>query len=121
VAVARSGRVYPLAEMAALAATPLGRAALSPTDVRIYTKSDYLTRWSEYFGWTPLPPATTDTVELAARFAVARRERGKTQKQVADELGLDPSFLSRLLAGKARWPQAASDRVRGWIESGEAR
>lgn len=39
--------------------------------------------------------------DLGATIAEARRERGLTQEQLADEIGLERTYLARLEAGKS--------------------
>lgn len=109
VGVTREG-VVGLDTLAAWASAGVSTGTLAGADVRVFAAETYEAEWAARFGWpaAPVPdPAAPDRqrlVELVAGTGLSRRA-------VARRLGLDHSFLGRVLAGKKPCPVGLPERV----------
>jgi hypothetical protein len=116
VGLAQGGGCLSLAEVRALAAAGAGRAALEALHLRIYVGADYIGRWGAYFrgaagGLAPSAPGPGPVPALAAELA----RRRVTRRALAAGLGVDASFLSKVLSGKKPCPPGLPERATAWL------
>jgi hypothetical protein len=98
-----------------LALTPAGRIALQDVHLRIYTEADYLEHWNELFGWDttvtqPLLPQKDPVQSLLVEMA----HRQLSSRQLALGIGVDPSFLSKVLKKKKAMPKGLLEKAQAW-------
>jgi hypothetical protein len=112
----RNREIYDLNRMQALADSGSGRGTLKDVILRIYTAPDYLERWNGFFGWNSIqaserePAGQIQLLELLAA-------RDVSQRALANGIGVDPSFLNKLLNGKKSWPAPLLQRAVEWLSA----
>ncbi len=102
-----------LEQLQVLLGSATGRATLAQTHLRLYAPADYARRWNEYFRWVAIPvgPEARPQLALAATMA----EKGITKAALAKGIEADPSFVSKVLAGKRPWPVELLDKAQTWV------
>jgi hypothetical protein len=102
-----------LEQLQALLGTPAGRATLAQTHLRLYTSADYLQRWNECFRWAAVPavPAADTSSDLTAEMG----RKGLTRAALARSIGVDRSFVGKLLAGNRPWPAELRRKAEAWV------
>ncbi|NQU26417.1 MAG: bifunctional DNA primase/polymerase [Candidatus Nealsonbacteria bacterium] len=115
-----TSRCFDLEQLQVLAGTPAGRRVLVKTHLQIYTRSDYVRRWNEHFGWAD------DLAKVEALLAdppgtlVAEMKRKRiTQRALARGIEADPSFIGKILRGKKRWPRKLLEKAQAWVAARE--
>ena len=93
-----------LEQLRVLLGSPAGRATLAQTHLRLYTSADYVQRWNAYFRWVAIPALqearTTPQLDLVAEMT----RKGITKAALARGIEADPSFVTKIFAGKKPWP-----------------
>jgi hypothetical protein len=107
----RRDRLHGLDRMATMAHTSAGRAELGALHVRIYASGGYLERWASHFGWSEALPAETAADATAAAVAADLKQRKLSVRALAAAVGIDHSFLAKVLAGKKSPPRGLWRRV----------
>ena len=108
-----------LSTLRALASTDQGRRVLQRVNLRLYTTADYLDRWNALFGWEPDHAANAyvaqnaELLELLSVKQISRRD-------LSTAVGVDSSFISKLLNGKKPWPLALRARTAAWLAAAPA-
>ena len=72
-------------------------------NLRLYSADDYLQRWNAQFGWDDVAvvePRAVDVAKILELLVTKRIPR----RTLARAIGINPSFLSKLLNGKKPWP-----------------
>ncbi|MEK6238657.1 MAG: helix-turn-helix transcriptional regulator, partial [Planctomycetales bacterium] len=115
-------RAYSLEEFIGRDSTVAGRRQLRQWHLRLYTKADYVDRWSRFFG------GEDDAGEIGGGAAhvgdddrtAGLREKmtryGMTRRDLAGELDKDRSFISKTLNGKKPWPKGLLDQAAKVVE-----
>lgn len=89
-----------LTTMQSLAGEQAGRRELEDVHLRVYGPQDFLERWTSLFGFSamdtshPIGPTAADAMNEELRRLTI------TQKQLAEGIEVDPSYLSKVLRGK---------------------
>src|SRR5262249_53083884 len=95
-----------------------GRAELGRLHLRVYTGIDYLERWAAHFNGEPTDvsggPAGRGP-EAAGELRAELRRRKLRLKDLACGINVDPSFLSKVLAGMKPVPMGLLGRARRWL------
>jgi hypothetical protein len=106
---------FPLDTLRGMAASAAGRRALASVDVRIFTAADYVARWNAFFGWHDASGGVAGGA--AGGYAVlARMTRQKiSRRALARGLGVDASFLSKVLNGTKPWPPGLLERAEAFL------
>jgi hypothetical protein len=108
--------VRPLAALQALA-----RARPRSADgflVRVYAGSDYVERWNAHFAWGAFEELLACRSDVpVGELIQALGAKAISRRALARGLGIDPSFLGKLLARKKPWPQGMIERAQGWVAS----
>ena len=63
-------------------------------------------------------PNATGPTKLAARVAAARKERGMTEKQLAERMHVRQSMISMFESGEDEVGEELAGRLKQWIDSG---
>jgi hypothetical protein len=103
-------------EMQALAQSGPGRRDLSRLHLRVYSRSDYLERWNNFFGWTGFNPLA-EAVNPAVELVTIMKAKGISQRQLAIAIQVDPAFLNKVLQGCKPWPAGLAARAKAHVES----
>ncbi len=106
--------------MSALSLTPDGQQFLRRIHVRLYSRSDYVDRWSAMFASPTVAVAATavagkKSIAAVAALAAEMKRKKLTRRKLAHSLGADPSFVSKLFRGKKSWPAGLFDRSLAWV------
>jgi hypothetical protein len=99
--------------LAALARTLPGRAVLRRLYLRVFAEEGWEQRWTRVFVKPVAAPTAGGTTDLAGDLA----ELPLSQRQLAADLKVDPSFLSKVLNGKKPWPEDLSARARTYLSA----
>lgn len=102
-----------LGQLWVLAQTPAGRSRLGNMHMRVYTAADWLGRWPAACGMAPSLPADQ---ERAGEAALAQLGANMPLSRIAQDLGVDKSFLSKVVRGKKRCPSELLAKIRIWLE-----
>jgi transcriptional regulator with XRE-family HTH domain len=73
----------------------------------------YIPAIIRFLGYDPAPPAST----LPERLATGRRERGLTQREMAERMGVDPSTLRDWEAGEHQPTNGSLEVIGKFLES----
>jgi hypothetical protein len=111
-----NGGFLDLSQMQSMTASPRGRAQLNSVHVRVFAPADYLDRWSKVFDWEAGQPS--DQGSLADELFAVLRHRKLSQRSLAHQLGVDPSWFNKLMHGHNSWPSELEERARRWIVGG---
>jgi len=96
------------------------RAAVYPNHPDVvhtaYARADYVERWNQFFDWgaAASEPQRQETEDVLALVSAMRRQ-GISRRALADGIGADPSFVSKLLNGKKTWPAYLLARSKAWL------
>jgi len=112
-----SGDFLSLSRICALAENAASRSSLDRVHLRVYAPADYLTRWRTIFTGPDATAASTsmvvsDGIDLRLRTVLAARG---TKTRMCRDLDIDPSFLTKVLAGIKPLPTGMRDRILHWI------
>src|SRR5690606_33806627 len=97
-----------------------GRIELHRVHLRFYTAADWQSRWGVFFGWSaggwtedPAPerPALKSIIGIL-------KERQLRQNDVAAAIGVDRSFLSKVLRGLKPAPPRLLSALEAYVGSG---
>jgi hypothetical protein len=108
VGVDRSGQIVGISELQRLAVSRVGTRSLALFHVRIYATADYVARWSKYFGF--------DDDAITALVA-DMRTKGVTVQALANGMGIDASFLAKVISGKRPWPTQRLRKAKLYVAS----
>lgn len=113
-----SNRCFSLEVLQAMAAAAALHTNLHCILVRVYTRADYVEHWNQFFHWhgATLEPRRQETEDLLALVAEMRRQ-GISRRVLANGIGIDPSFLSKLFNGRKTWPTHLLSRAQAWLAS----
>ncbi len=117
VGIGRGSQFFNLKGMQCLAVTPQGQQTLNRLHVRIFTTPDYLERWNGIFkGKQPCAENVshgTDAEVIVALLDVMKNQNVSLRK-MAKRVGVDASFMSKLLKGKKPWPKDILEKIQKW-------
>ena len=107
---------FSLDRMRGLIATSQGRQIVERLHIRVYTSADYLDRWKRHFGIAgsdsePKVSLAITVADLLAEMKIKQVSR----RALADGIGADWSFVSKILAGKKPPPQSMLEQARHWL------
>jgi len=104
-----------LEQLRALVATPAGRATLAQTHLRVYTSANYVERWNGYFRWVAIPALQEVRGNPCLTLAVEMERKRISKARLAEGIEVDPSFLSKVFAGKKPWPATLLSKAQAWV------
>jgi transcriptional regulator with XRE-family HTH domain len=111
-----------LDQIRALARTEAGRRTLEPIHFRTYAQDGYVARWSALFAWQA--DTGTNSAEVGAGKASdlvkLLHSQNLNQRALAEGIGIDPSYLSKILNGKKPCPLAIAAKARAYIVTQKA-
>lgn len=96
-----------------MAQSAAGLRELARIDVRVFTRSDYVMRWSRYFGF--VDGAATAEAPGDLDVHAAMRSRNVSGRMLAAAIGCDPSFMAKILKGTKRWPKKLLKKARKYL------
>ena len=117
-----------LVDLMPLTRTSAGRAWLQGCLLRVFTREDFLVRWRRWIsarmGFSVIPDTVREqTVELqqptASResFLAYLCRKGISMTELARQLGLSRSPVSRHLSGQRGWTASWQNRIERWVAS----
>jgi len=110
-----------LDRLRALAATAAGRDALGRLHLRLYAEPAWEDRWTDLFnGAAPAAPTGVEVRTNAAALVDRLARLGVSRRQLAADLGVDPSLLTKRLNGKKNWPRAFAERTSVYLAKAES-
>jgi len=118
VGFAKSSNVcYSLSQLQAIVVAT--RPTLERQLMRIFTRADYVERWNALFKWEevtswPSQEGSSQVVAIASEMLAKRISR----RALADAIGTDRSFLSKLFKGRKPWPPALLAKAQAWVGGG---
>ncbi|MCE9560817.1 MAG: bifunctional DNA primase/polymerase [Planctomycetes bacterium] len=115
VGIDANNRWHDLPSLRAMAGHIPGRRVLDRVHLRVYGSADYIERWNAIFEWSTDTPVATEGP--SATVARAMADAGVSRRAVAKGVGADPSFFSKVLAGKKPWPAGLAERALGWLST----
>jgi hypothetical protein len=117
----------PLADLLPFTRNAAGRAWLRRCLLRVYTSDDFLVRWRCFFakqmGFSVIPDTrqeqgvdreSPDVSPLT--FFAYLNEEGISCAELATQLGVSRSLVSRHLSGKRLWTPSWQKRISAWLE-----
>jgi hypothetical protein len=113
-----------LDKMIARSSSLAGTGYFRTVHLRVYTTSDYLTRWSSLFGWND---STQDLQSDASPgpsvldVAAELKRQGVSRRGLATGIGIDNSFLAKILNGMKPAPVGLLEKALSWLTSRSAR
>lgn len=115
----------PLSEMISSLASTAGQSWLEKCRVRIFTEADFLIRWrrliAEKLGFSMIPDQlqeklpVQDPASSREQFLIYLSRAGLDRRQLASELGVSQSLVSRHLSGERAWTPTWQGRIAEWI------
>jgi hypothetical protein len=105
-----NGNWYSIGDLEGLCRVHSGSQVLRRMHVRTYVAEGWEERWEAAFAGTAVPDAkpVVGLAEQLARLDLPRR-------QVAADLGIDPSFFTKFLKGDKPLPPGKADAVRAYL------
>jgi len=105
-----------LPELRSLQHTPSGRRRTQEYLLRIYTDREFLQRWNALFQWPPsVATDASDSDTAIISIAATMKEQRIRGNDLANGLGIDASFLSKILRGRKPPPPGLLQRAHDWI------
>ncbi len=112
----RSNQWWRLAQLRTMTSTASGRRALARIHLRVYASDSYVDDWNRHFGWSGSPTEAARPLEDQAVVVAGLLERhGLTQAALAEGIGGDPSFVSKILRGRRRCPDGFQRDAQEWV------
>lgn len=112
-----------LGQLRALLGSSAGRATLAQTHLRLYAPADYARRWNEYFRWVVIPALQEVRTDPQLALVAEMARKGITKAALARGIEADPSFVTKIFAGKKPWPAQLLSQAEAWVaaqsESGD--
>jgi hypothetical protein len=106
-----------LAQMKALVGTAKGLNLLGQVHLRVYAQEGYLARWAALFGWGQAGPGREPQADSRLTLAAALAAKGVSQRALATGVGVDPSFLGKVLNGGKPCPPGLLAKALSWLAS----
>jgi hypothetical protein len=127
-----AGEWRTLDDMVALCKSPAGRKWLTGCVVRVYTRSDWLVRWRQYFanrlGYTSIPTSAHDDassstgppnvsrpIRTANDLQVWMARRGLTDGQLAASLKVHRTTVNHYRTGRRKWGRGFQVRLDAFV------
>jgi hypothetical protein len=112
-----------LEQLRVLLGSAAGRATLAQTHLRLYAPADYARRWNEYFRWVVIPALQETRTAPQLALVAEMTRKGITKAALARGIEADPSFVTKIFAGKKPWPALLLSQAQAWVaaqsESGD--
>lgn len=118
VGINRKKECLGLPAMCGLVETERGRKILADVHLRIYTAADFLERWTTYFCRHPPQSSLGQASRVedpVARLLADLKSRGLSRRALAKGLGVDHSFLNKVVGGRKGWPDGLLKRAVAWV------
>lgn len=113
----KSNKCLDLDGLRVMARTSVGLCRLDKMHLRFYTSSDYVSRWDHFFGWDSPIPQHAEAEEDSSALALAMERKKISRRALAEGIGVDPSFVAKLVSKKKPWPTKLLRRARTWVDS----